>query len=282
MINEYPQIAYAQNEGLIFPYIVSFIDERQDQLILWPSELIHNHNDFIKMLNRNSNNDQVLQFFARAFSYQDNYLNIYITYPTDAKEKGSWRSGLYLTLGVLIHKKAFDSFIPCKNFMKYYLYRFQKIFNIDLNKNGATDFTEALENHENYPNISEKIEELLSELFLSLFQTEKSKRINFSGKVNSLFNRGKDKFPFPSIIICSEDKNGHDSIMNFFSVIDEYIQRRRSIKRLDFTTASGRIDKSVTIIPCLPDNIRLDIEDSHRTVIALKDSHGRLIIFNSN
>ena len=281
MINEYPQIDYPFAESLILPYIVAFIDERQDQLLLWPKELIRDHNDFINTLNRSVNNESILNPFARVFSYQKDYLNIYITYPSNAKEASSGRLGLHLTLGVLFHKNVFSNFIPCKYFMEYYLLKFEKIFNVDLDENGPTEFIEKLKNNNDYPVVCEKIKELLSELLLSLFQINKVKSYNFLDNLYSFFNRKNDKFLFPKVIFCSQNVGVRGTLLLFFSVIDKYLQCRGRLKNLDFSTADGRLDKSVLIVPCLPNNMRLKIDNDLSSLIAITDITGKLIILKT-
>jgi hypothetical protein len=252
MENESLPIIYTE-DGLILPYIVAFTPSKQDEIILGPEQITRNENDFISNLNR-SNDDIISSLpFAGAFPYNNEYLSIYITFPTEAKEQGSNRSGLYLTLGALVHNTVFDNYIPCRYFMEYYLLLFCEKFSLDLKNSGSTDFIEKLKCKSDQDFIK-KLNGLKEYLKLSLFQFKKTPSPNVFVKLYRKLLNQITKNSFPQFILCMEDENPIDRLLLFFSTMDEYIQLNKSTT-VSLFASSEHFNKAVVLIPCLPNHI---------------------------
>jgi len=263
------------DEGsLISPYVVAFTPLRQTQIILGKDKVIANESNFIKSLSLDKG-EEISSFpYARVYLYDSDYLNIYITLPTNVKERDSGRYGLDLTLGALIHRSVFDRFTPCFYFMRYFCMKFGRVFNVNLYKDGASIFTENLNEDENRNEMIYKMIEMKEDLQASLFQIPKVEPPK-KWFMNSIFRNNKT-VDFPNFILCMNKSNGLEHLLSFFAIVDANILDSRKITTDVFATIEEK-QSSLTIIPCLPQELSSLIQRQARGAIV---SNGQSIPLN--
>lgn len=250
----------------ILPYVVAHTPLRQMQIILGASKITHGESKFIEGIGTDKDGMKLEFPLARACVHDQDHLNIYITLPTENKELGTGRLGLNVTLGALIYKGVFKEFVPCYNFMKYYVHRFNKIFDLELSEDGASEFIQMLSDEEERPDILRRMTELRDDLETSFFQIPKAK-VTLGDKYRRIFNTKLGNTRFPKFLLCPIDANIIEQLLAFFIVIDENVRSNGKFN-IDLFAIIGEGDYSTKIIPCLPKEL-LRLTESNAKGIAI-------------
>jgi hypothetical protein len=123
--------------------------------------------------------------------------------------------------------------------------------------NGAEIFLRLLEDKANYQMINEQLSTLFNEMKNGLLQATKKRRLTPLYTFIQTIIRRRQNATFPMMILCkkeSSDSNVYMHMIAFLSAIDQYIESN-FFYRLKLTTQEGIFNKSVRIIPCLPESL---------------------------
>jgi len=240
---------YYEGASKILPYIIAPLPDIQDNFLLAPKNLVSDQREFINQTSLPPEQCSGKPY-ARAYSYNE-YVNIYIVFPTTEKEELSGRLGLDFVIGILIEKSFFKDYSLIHSLFKLFIHKIYENLNVDLFSDGANSFIAALQLKDQHQIIHDRLISLSNNLE-SLFFLFKRTSKNYFYKIKYIifkFIKSQNKFSFPNVILCIENERPLDIILDFFIGLDKFILRNENF---DISDTSLKAVFHVVVLPIIP------------------------------